>query len=90
MRHMKFSKVRITDNRPSRPTGLDYLAASQARECAEHNRAIRDFDENTLLAIAGDLGRRICSDRKNPEHRWTMARKAAVLRRLDHLKAFTP
>lgn len=64
-------------------TGLDYLSAAQAREAAEHDKAIRDYDENTLLAVAGDLGKRRAWDRKDAEQRWVMARKAAVLRKLD-------
>jgi hypothetical protein len=71
-------------------TGLDHLDAINRRESAEHERAIAGYDEDTLLAVAEDLGKRAVWDRKNPEHRWTMARKAAVLRRLDKLNAFQP
>lgn len=64
-------------------TGLDYLTASQARDAAAHDKAIRDYDEETLLTAATDLGKRRVFDRKDPEHRWVMNRRAALLRELD-------
>ena len=69
-------------------TGLDYLTAVQEREKREHDRAVRDYDEETLLAAAQDLGKRMAWDRKDPEARWVMARKAALMRALDRKGAF--
>lgn len=62
-------------------TGLEYLSASQQREIAEHDRAVRDYDAETLAAAYDDLDSRSAWNRKDPEHRWIMARKAALLRR---------
>ena len=59
-------------------SGLDYLEAIQSREKAEHDRAIRDYDEDTLLAAAEDLAKRRAWDRRNAEHRWIMGRVAAI------------
>ena len=84
---MRISKVRIT--RPAGAmTGLDYLTASQAREAAEHDRAVACFDEVLLLAVLADLGKRKAYDRRDHEQRWIMSRKAAVLRSLDTKGAF--
>lgn len=85
---MRFSKVRIT--RPGAPamTGLDHLTADQAKEQAQHDKAVATYEEETLLAAAADLGARKVHDRRDLEHRWVMARRAAVLRLLDQKGAF--
>lgn len=97
---MKFSKVRITDNRPpgaggnsplerrgatrgGSVSGLDALTMVQKKEAAEHDRAVANFEAETLIEIAADLGRRSAWNRKDPEQRWVMARRAAVLRKLS-------
>lgn len=92
---IRIAKVRVTDNRPaglggshvlhhgmSRPlmTGLDHLSASQQREAAEHDRAIQDYEPETVAAAWDDLSARNAWDKKDPEHRWVMARKAALRR----------
>ena len=93
---MRISKVRITDHRPragrqspleadrlsrgGSMAGLDYLEAAQKREAAEHDKAVRDYDPQTVEAAFMDLAGRPVSDRKNPEHRWVMARRAALRR----------
>lgn len=103
-RIVKFSKVRVTDNRPGagakRPleraaatrggsvSGLDHLTLIQQREAAEHDRAIMGYGEDTLLAAAQDLGHRRAWNRKDNEHRWVMNRVAAILRVLDKKGAF--
>lgn len=61
-------------------TGLDYLEAAQQREAAEHDRAVRDYEPETVALAWDDLTARNCWDRKNPEHRWVMARRAALRR----------
>ena len=81
---------RATVTRGGSMTGLDHLDAINRQEAAEHDRAIADYDEDTLLAIACDLGKRYACNRKDPEQRWVMARKAAVLRLLDRKGAFKP
>jgi hypothetical protein len=62
--------------------GLDYLDAIQRREAAEHDRAVAGMETELQMEIAIDLGRRLVWNRKDPEQRWVMARKAAVLRAL--------
>jgi len=69
-------------------TGLEHLTASQAKEQAEHDKAVATYEEETLLAAAKDLGARRVHDRRDPEHRWVMGRRAAVLRSLDRKGAF--
>jgi hypothetical protein len=61
-------------------TGLDYLEAIQKREAAEHDRAVRDYAPHTVEAAWNDLAGRECWDRKNHEHRWVLARRAALRR----------
>jgi hypothetical protein len=68
-------------------TGLDYLEAIQKREAAEHDKAVRDYTPHTVEAAWNDLAGRECWNRKDPEHRWIMSRRAAVLRRLRVLTA---
>ena len=61
-------------------TGLDYLTAIQQREATEHDKAVRDYAPQTVEAAWNDLSARDVWDRKNPEHRWVMARRAALRR----------
>ncbi len=92
---IRFSKVRVTDNRPAglggthilhhgmgRPlmSGLDHLSESQKREAAAHDKAVRDYSPETVAAAWDDLSARNAWDKKDPEHRWVMARKAALRR----------
>ena len=53
-----------------------------AKDAAEHDRAIDGHSEETLCAMAADLGARNAFDRRDHEHRWVMGRRAAVLRKL--------
>jgi hypothetical protein len=64
-------------------TGLDHLARLQSAEAIAHDKAVATLSQETLLAAAKDLGQRRAHDRKDPEQRWVMARKAALLRRLS-------
>lgn len=59
-------------------TGLDQLDTIQRREAAEHDRAIASYPPELVAAAYEDLHRRNAYDRKNPEQRWVMARKAAL------------
>lgn len=62
-------------------TGLDHLAAIQAREAAEHDRAVAHYSPRLIEAAYNDLMEHETWDRKNPEHRWVLARRAALRRR---------
>ena len=59
-------------------TGLDHLDAIARREAMEHDRAVAGYSRDLLADVWDDLCRRPAYDRKNPEHRWILARKAAV------------
>jgi len=64
-------------------SGLDLLSESQKREAAEHDSNVRDYTPEMVSAAFEDLHGRRVFDRKDQEHRWIMARKAA-LGRLAH------
>ena len=84
---MRIAKVRTTNYRQAvRPgmTGLDYLSASQVREALEHDRHVECLSPETVEAAARDLLGRVAGNRSDPEQRWVMARKAALLRRISH------
>lgn len=68
-------------------TGLEYLAESQKREAAEHDRNVRDYTVEMLPAVYDDVCRRIAgftsmrlSKTEASELRWWRSRKAALLR----------
>lgn len=61
-------------------SGLDHLTESQRRSAAEHDRAVRDYSPETVEAAWFDLDARKAWDRKDPEQRWVMDRKAALRR----------
>lgn len=93
---MRISKVRRTDyggagasspvgrgNPQPRAAAWDGVYDSRAaKDAAEHDRAIEGHSEETLCAMAKDLGGRVAHDRRDHEHRWVMGRRAAVLRKL--------
>jgi hypothetical protein len=88
---IRFSRTRKQDFRTdgtTTPTGLDYLERINAEENATHDAWVRDLSLGTLKAIWEDLAHRPAWDRKNPEQRWTMGRRAAVGRRLAALGVF--
>jgi len=60
--------------------GLDHLAAIHRREAEEHDRNVRDYSPATVAAAWEDLSSRDAWDRKNPEHRWVLERRAALRR----------
>ena len=76
----------ITITRPraaaSRNDPWDSYAARDAKEAAEHDRAVSGLKLETALAMAKDLGGRPAHDRRDHEQRWVMGRRAAVLRML--------
>jgi hypothetical protein len=67
------------------PSRSDLYAGRDAKDAAEHDKAIDGLSWETLLAIARDLGARHAHDRRDHEHRWIMGRRAAVLRKLATL-----
>jgi hypothetical protein len=51
-----------------------------------HDRWAATYDRETAILIAGDLARRRLAPMKDPEVRWLVARKAALLRRIRREK----
>ena len=58
----------------------DRMTASQAREAAEHDRAVADYSPRLVEAAWNDLAGRVAYDWRDPEARWVMASKAALRR----------
>lgn len=58
-------------------------AARIEAEKANHDRYVRELSDETLIAASKDFRGRIYHDQKDPEHRWGMARKAALLREAE-------
>ena len=67
-------------------TGLEHLARIQKAEAVEHDRAVADYPAWLLESAYEDLEARVVFDRKNPEHRWVMARRAALKRAAMRMK----
>jgi hypothetical protein len=61
-------------------SGLEHLSESQKAEAAAHDKAVATLSNAAVIAAATDLCRRRPHDRKDPEQRWTLACKAALLR----------
>jgi len=51
---------------------------------ADHDKEARRLGNQTLIAAAEDLNARIVWDRKDPEQRWILQRRAALLREIRH------
>ena len=66
----------------SRNDPWDAYASRDAKEAAEHDKAVSGLKLETALAMAKDLGGRPAHDRRDHEQRWVMGRRAAVLRML--------
>lgn len=79
-------KVRTFNARSSSSPAWDAYANRAAKDAAEHDKAIEGHSEETLCAMARDLGARHAHDRRDNEQRWVMGRKAAVLRKLAGLR----
>ncbi len=77
---------RPTATRDGSMTGLDYLTGLQNREAAEHDRNVRDYSAQTLEAAFEDLKGRVVFEKKDPEHRWVMNRRAALVRRAQSMQ----
>ncbi len=91
---MRISKVRVTnlgrcpraERNQWNGRGLELLAEKQAAENKQHDGWVAILDMDTLLCAAHDLAERLAHDRKDPEQRWVMGRKAAILRRLGGMR----
>lgn len=57
-------------------------ALSRPNDADQHDREARRLSDGTLQAAAADLCSRKVWDQKDPESRWVLARKAALLREL--------
>lgn len=56
------------------------LITPESKEAAVHDRWVHDLSDTTLRAALADLSARRAFDRRNPEHRWIMSRRAALSR----------
>lgn len=54
----------------------------EQREAANHDSWVQGHGPDTLRAMARDLCARQAHNRRDPEHRWIMSRRAAILRAL--------
>jgi hypothetical protein len=52
-------------------------------EMTDHDREARRLGNQTLIAAAEDLTGRTVWDRKDPEQRWILHRRAALLREIQ-------
>lgn len=71
-------------------SGLEHLASLQAKEAADHDNAVATLNPSIVIAAANDLSRRHAHNRKDPEQRWVMGRKAALLRRIYREELLQP
>ena len=98
---IRFPKSKVTDFRPpgagkpsplegrkARPGAAAWPKSNAAadRERAGHDISVRGLSDDTLIAAAKDLGKRRCYDQRDPEHRWTTGRLAALAREIDRRK----
>jgi hypothetical protein len=63
------------------------MSTTYPREQAEHDHAIEQYGVEMCKNTLADIDRHKPFDRKNPEHRWLMSRRAAILRKLVKLNA---
>jgi len=49
---------------------------------ADHDKEARRLPDQTLIAAAEDLNSRTVWDRRDPEQRWILQRRAALLREI--------
>ena len=85
-----YRRPKSVTTRPGSDDAWGVMAANNARRANEHDRAIADYGIPLLRVLAEDLGKRFAHDRKDPEQRWVMDRKAAVLRRLCNIQPTYP
>ena len=58
-------------------------------EMEDHDKEARRLRDQTLIAAAEDLTGRTVWDRKDPEQRWILQRRAALLREIRR-RGLTP
>lgn len=74
-------------NGANSPPSVASPPKAMSKSDMNHDKAIEEYSLDLLLDVYGDLGRRVVTSMKDPEHRWIMARRSAVLRRLRILTA---
>jgi hypothetical protein len=52
-------------------------------EAGKHDRQARELSDGALVAAANDLLSRKVWDKRDPEQRWVLARRAALLREVN-------
>ena len=84
------AKVRRTDFRQKQEAAkaaawapLERGQTARDVEAKAHDKAVATLAPETVLAAARDLGKRGCWDYRDPEHRWSLGRLAALARRID-------
>lgn len=84
---IRFAKVRVSNQRTAPATvGLDRLTDSQRRDADTHDKFVRDYTAEMLAEAFDDLEHRAVYDRRDPEHRWVMGRRAALARAASRMK----
>ncbi len=80
-----------TDTKPrpraaATPDSYANHASREAKAAAEHDRAVSGCSPAALAAMAKDLGARHVHNLRDPESRWVLGRRAAVLRKLGAMQ----
>jgi|GEM_PF-3211676 len=80
-----YRRPKCVTKRPGSKDAWEVLASNNVRRANTHDQAVAGYGLDLLKAVAADLGKRFAVDRKEPEQRWIMDRKAAVVRRMNQL-----
>jgi hypothetical protein len=81
-----YRRPKCVITRPGSNDPWEMLASNNERRANVHDQAVAGYGVELLTCVAADLGKRFAVDRKDPEQRWIMDRKAAVMRRLSKFK----
>lgn len=73
---------RTTGAPASATRGGSLPVLTRPNEADQHDREARRLPDQTLVAAAEDLNARKVWDQKDPETRWVLARRAALLREI--------
>ena len=65
-------------------------SAAEKAEQTRHDHAIAGYSPGLVLDVAKDLSGKRYWNRNDPEHRWGMARLAALMRRMYSPQTTTP
>ena len=71
-------------------TGLDHLDAAKTADDRNADKWVDGLSLTALKGIWEQFKRNYAHDRRDPAQRWTMARKAAVLRAICRLDSVDP